>query len=66
MPRRARTRRPVKAETITHEEASRRNLPSAEHQPLAAGPSFDGLDLSRSRDPGRDVSFLYDDLNKQA
>ena len=28
---------------------------------LVAGPPIDGLDLSRSRDPGRDVSFLYDD-----
>ena len=34
MPRRARTKQPIKVETITHEEASRRNLPSAEHQPL--------------------------------
>ena len=34
MPRRARTRQPIKVESLTHEEASRRNLPSAEHQPL--------------------------------
>ena len=34
MPRRARSRQPKSVETITHEEASRRNLPSAEHQPL--------------------------------
>ena len=27
---------------------------------LAAGPSFDDLDLTRSPDYGRDVSFLYD------
>ncbi len=66
MPRRARTRQPIEVESITHDEASRRNLPSAEHQPLMAGPSFDDLDLTRPRDSGRDVSFLYDDLNKQA
>ncbi len=34
MPRRPRTRQPIEVESITHEEASRRNLPSAEHQPL--------------------------------
>ena len=34
MPRRARSKQPKSVETITHEEASRRNLPSAEHQPL--------------------------------
>ena len=34
MPRRARTRAPKSIESITHEEAKRRNLPSAEHQPL--------------------------------
>ena len=28
---------------------------------LVAGPSFDGLDLTRPPDYGRDVSFLYDD-----
>ncbi len=33
---------------------------------LVAGPSFDDLDLTRPRDSGRDVSFLYDDFNKQA
>ena len=33
MPR-ARTRQPKSVETLTHEEARRRNLPSAEHQPL--------------------------------
>ena len=34
MPRRARTRQPIRVESLTHEEASRKNLPSAEHQPL--------------------------------
>ena len=34
MPRRARSKQPKSVEAITHEEASRRNLPSAEHQPL--------------------------------
>ena len=34
MARRARTRTPKSVENITHEEAKRRNLPSAEHQPL--------------------------------
>ena len=33
MPRR-RTKQPKSVETLTHEEARRRNLPSAEHQPL--------------------------------
>ena len=33
MPR-ARTKQPKSVETLTHEEARRRNLPSAEHQPL--------------------------------
>lgn len=37
MPRRPRTRQPIKVESITHDEASRRNLPSAEHQPLMVG-----------------------------
>ena len=31
---------------------------------LAAGPSFDDLDLTRSPDYGRDVSFLHDDPNE--
>ena len=34
MPRRARGAKPKSVETLTHEEARRRNLPSAEHQPL--------------------------------
>ena len=34
MARRARTRTPKSVENITHEDAKRRNLPSAEHQPL--------------------------------
>ena len=34
MARRTRTRIPKSVENITHEEAKRRNLPSAEHQPL--------------------------------
>ena len=34
MPRRARTKQPKSVENLTHEEARRRNLPSAEHQPL--------------------------------
>ena len=34
MARRTRTRTPKSVENITHEEARRRNLPSAEHQPL--------------------------------
>ncbi len=34
MPRRPRTRTPKSVESITHEDARRRNLPSAEHQPL--------------------------------
>ena len=34
MGRRAKQRRSKTVETITHEDASRRNLPSAEHQPL--------------------------------
>ena len=34
MPRRARTKQPKSVETLTHEEARRTNLPSAEHQPL--------------------------------
>ena len=34
MARRTRTRAPKSVESITHEEAKRRNLPSAEHQPL--------------------------------
>ncbi len=37
MPRRARTRQPIKVESLTHEEASRPNLPSAKHQPLMVG-----------------------------
>ncbi len=36
MPRRTRTKQPKSVEAITHDEASRRNLPSAEHQPLMA------------------------------
>ena len=32
--RRSRTRTPKSVENITHEDAKRRNLPSAEHQPL--------------------------------
>ncbi len=31
---------------------------------LLAGPSFDDLDLTRSPDNGRDVSFLYDDASE--
>ena len=31
---------------------------------LVAGPSLDDLDLTRSPDYGRDVSFLYDDLGE--
>ncbi len=31
---------------------------------LVAGPSFDDLDLTRSPDSGRDVSFLYDDASE--
>ena len=31
---------------------------------LVAGPSFDDLDLTRSPDNGRDVSFLYDDASE--
>ena len=34
MARRTRTRTPKSVESITHEDARRRNLPSAEHQPL--------------------------------
>ena len=34
MARRARTLTPKSVETITHEDAKRKNLPSAEHQPL--------------------------------
>ncbi len=34
MPRRARTKTPKSVEALTHAEARRRNLPSAEHQPL--------------------------------
>ena len=34
MPRRARTRQPIRIESLTHDEARRKNLPSAEHQPL--------------------------------
>ena len=34
MPRRARAKQPKSVETLTHEGARRRNLPSAEHQPL--------------------------------
>ena len=34
MPRRPRTRTPKSVDSITHEDARRRNLPSAEHQPL--------------------------------
>ena len=34
MARRPRTRTPKSVENITHEDATRRNLPSAEHQPL--------------------------------
>ena len=34
MPRRTRTKQSKSVETLTHEEARRRNLPSAEHQPL--------------------------------
>ena len=34
MARRARTRTPKSVENITHEESKRKNLPSAEHQPL--------------------------------
>ncbi len=34
MARRPRTRTPKSVENITHEDAKRRNLPSAEHQPL--------------------------------
>ena len=34
MPRRARSKQPKSVEALTHEEARRRNLPSAEHQPL--------------------------------
>ena len=28
---------------------------------LVSGPTFDDLELTRSADSGRDVSFLYDD-----
>ena len=31
---------------------------------LVAGPSFDDLDLTRSPDSGRDLSFLYDDASE--
>ena len=34
MPKRARTKITKSVETLTHDEATRRNLPSAEHQPL--------------------------------
>ena len=34
MPRRRRSRQPKSVETLTHDEAKRANLPSAEHQPL--------------------------------
>ena len=37
MPRRTRTKQSKSVETLTHEEARRRNLPSAEHQPLMRG-----------------------------
>ena len=33
-PRTRRTAAPKAVETLTHEDATRRNLPSAEHQPL--------------------------------
>ncbi len=36
MARRARTKRAKSVETLTHSDATRRNLPSAEHQPLMA------------------------------
>ena len=34
MPRRRRSKQPKSVETLTHDEAKRANLPSAEHQPL--------------------------------
>ena len=34
MPRRIRAKTPKSIESLTHEEARRTNLPSAEHQPL--------------------------------
>ena len=34
MPRRGRAKQPKSVEALSHEEARRRNLPSAEHQPL--------------------------------
>ena len=49
MPRRARSRQPKSVETITHEEASRRNLPSAEHQPLMREEELSPIRLAYER-----------------
>ena len=49
MPRRARSRQPKSVEAITHEEASRRNLPSAEHQPLMREEELSPIRLAYER-----------------
>ena len=49
MPRRARSKQPKSVETITHEEASRRNLPSAEHQPLMREEELSPIRLAYER-----------------
>ncbi len=49
MPRRARSKQPKSVEAITHEEASRRNLPSAEHQPLMREDELSPIRLAYER-----------------
>ena len=49
MPRKARSPKPKSVETLTHEEATRRNLPSAEHQPLMREEEQSPIRLSYER-----------------
>ncbi len=49
MPRRARTKQPIEVKSLTHEEASRRNLPSAEHQPLMREEELSPIRLAYER-----------------
>ena len=49
MPRRKRTKQPKSVETLRHDEATRRNLPSAEHQPLMREEEQSPIRLSYER-----------------
>ena len=49
MPRRRRSKQPKSVETLTHDEAKRANLPSAEHQPLVREEEQSPISLAYER-----------------